>query len=145
MDHHGSGKQKDLGEKYTRERVTEVIARVKRIGGLPIPPKPLYQYQSFFRTIAKRGGTSIEFLSDKDLMRRSYREQFPNPMTRSQYVRGFLMYLTGLTDKEFSEEFPGLSREDLVRRLQAIGTEANKERRTQTGRSVSEENADIPA
>jgi hypothetical protein len=144
MNSQETSEQRTQNDKYTKERVTEVIARVKRIGGLPIPPGPLYQFQSLFRTIAKRGGTSVEFLNNRDLMRRAYREQFPNPMTRSQYIRGFLMYLTGLTDEEFSDEFPGLSREDVVHKLQAISTEANKERRTTIARSASEENADIP-
>jgi len=115
---------------YSRERVTSVIARVRRTGGLPIPARPLDQYQSWFRTLAKRGYVEPDFLRNGDRVRQQFRRDFPNSMTRAQYVRGFLMYLTGLDDAEFAAEFHDLDREGIVRRLQAVSTEANKERRT---------------
>jgi hypothetical protein len=68
---------------YSRERVTSVIARVtsviarvRRTGGLPIPPRPLDQYQSWFRTLAKRGYVQPDFLRDDDRVRQAFRRDF---------------------------------------------------------------------
>jgi hypothetical protein len=127
-----------MNAKYSRERVMSIIARVRRIGGLPMPSRPLDQFQSWFRTLAKRGYTQPDFLRDEELVRQTFRRDFPNTMTRSQYVRGFLMYLTGLNDDEFAVEFPGIDREELVKRLQSVGTEANKEREKERPRRRNE-------
>jgi hypothetical protein len=57
----------------------------------------------------------------------TYREKFPNPSSRCQFVRGFLTVIAGMTNEEFEEQYKGFTREDVVIMLRRLISEANKE------------------
>jgi hypothetical protein len=127
---------------YDRERVMTVLGRVRRMGGLPLTDAQKKQFQGWFRTIAVRGHTTEDFLKDPDYVSKTYRESFPNPMSRGQFIRAFMMYVTGLTNEEFHEEYPSLTRESVTELMKKVNAEANQEVRRI--RYPSTQKADAP-
>jgi hypothetical protein len=116
-------------EIYNLKRIRSVISRVRATGGLPPPQSQVNQLSTWFRTLTTRGYITVGFLSDAERVSSRLRGDFPNAMTRSQYLRAFLRYLTGLTDSEYETEFPNLDRRELVTLLQNLTRDASKERR----------------
>jgi hypothetical protein len=116
-------------EIYNLQRIRSVISRVRATGGLPPPQAQINQLSTWFRTLTTRGYVAVDFLSNADRVNSKLKGDFPNAMTRSQYLRAFLRYLTGLTDSEYETEFPNLDRRELVTLLQDLSRDANKERR----------------
>jgi hypothetical protein len=117
------------GGLYARQRVLEVLGRVRKTGGLPLSEAQKRQFQQWFRTIAARGHTSVDFFRNADEVSYTYRKAFPNPNSRGQYIRALMMYITGLTDNEFAAEYPGFTREGIANMMRKINAEANRERK----------------
>jgi hypothetical protein len=116
-------------ENYDRNHVFEVLSRVRKTGGIPLTENQKQQFQQWFRTLAVRGHTRREFLEDAEHVEKTYKEKFPNPNSRTQFIRAFMMYITGLTDDEFISEYGGLTREQIARTMRKVNTEANLERK----------------
>ena len=122
-----------LRHEYDRQHVNEILSRVRGSGGLPLSEKAKEQFHVWLKTLMKRKFNTPEFLSDPDTVLDTYKSNFPNPMTRGQYVRSFLAYISGLTDEEFAVFYPNFplpeGRYTLVSTMRRITTEANSERK----------------
>lgn len=119
----------ELDERYDRERLLEVLSRLRKTGGIPLDEKKKLRVASWFRTLARRNLVECNALVDAQSVSRSYKEAFPNPMSRGQYTRAFLAYIGGLTDEEYEQEYPTIPRGELVQTMWKITLEAGKERR----------------
>ncbi|KAJ3026715.1 hypothetical protein HDV00_011645 [Rhizophlyctis rosea] len=86
-----------------KTRIHTIMSRARRPGGIPWSDETIGKLTTWFRTLLKRGCTSPSFLRDADSAVRTFEGKFPNPMTRCQYTRTFLTYLSALTDDEFSD------------------------------------------
>lgn len=117
-----------MADKKEKERVKEILSRVRSAGGLKPPESQIDRLASWFRTLAKRGWTGVAFLKDAEGARKSFETAWENPMTRQQYMRAFMRYLSGLNDDEYEAEFPGLDRQGLVTLIQSVTGAATKER-----------------
>jgi hypothetical protein len=113
-----------------KEAVSAVMRRSRKTGGVLIKEAQVLQFQQWFRTLAKRGFVTSSFLGDAEKAKKTFREEFPNGMTRGQYVRSILTFFSGLNDDEFPVYFPGLEREKTVDLLLTIGSEGSKEHRS---------------
>jgi hypothetical protein len=111
-----------------KERIKQVLSRVRSAGGLTAPEKQIEGLTVWFRTLVKKGYTKVSFLSDREEAGKAFVAAYPNPMTRQQYMRAFIRYLSGLHDDEYETEFPGLDRTQLVTLLQGVTSAATKER-----------------
>lgn len=114
---------------YTRERIGNIIGRLRGLGGMPQKTEYTYRLTTWFRTLSMRGLVSAEFLSNPENVISTFNENFPKCTTRSQYAMTFLKYLTALTDKEYKEEYPNIERAEVVALLKGIISEASKERK----------------
>ncbi|KAJ3034974.1 hypothetical protein HDV00_004515 [Rhizophlyctis rosea] len=112
---------------YDRELVHLALSRVRGSGGIPLTEAYKKSLRVWYGTLASRGMTTPEFLGDPDYVSKAYRETFPNPHSRCQFTRGFLKVIGGLTDKEFGEAYPGLTREGVVTLMKKVVTEGNRE------------------
>jgi len=112
----------------TKERISEVIDRLRGPGGLPPSPAYVKSLKYWLHGLNRRGFLNVAFLSNKDLVRETFLVQFPNSSTRSQFTRAILALFALLTDEEFCSEFPGLSREDAVGAVRAVAKVANLDR-----------------
>jgi len=120
---------------YDRDRVKGVISRVRRTGGLPWGPAQIETLTSWFRTLVARGLTNEEVFAQEGVAISEFSNAFPNPVSRAQYVRAFLNYLSGLTDEEFSHEYTVMSRDELVNQLKTVSYQANAQRRADQTRT----------
>lgn len=114
---------------YDRKRVKSIIARVRRPGGIPWGDAQVDKLTSWFRMLATRGLTEGAVLANPKVAAQKFEESFPNPVSRSQYIRAFMNYLTGLTDAEFDVEYPTVERNHLVDLLKSVTHRAGVERR----------------
>jgi len=112
-----------------KEAVCAVMRRSRKTGGVLIKEPQVQQFQSWFRTLSRRGYVEPSFLRDADRAKRTFRTEFPNGMTRGQYVRSVLTFFSGLDDDDFPLYFPGLDREEAVNLLLEIGSEGSKDHR----------------
>ena len=114
--------------KLDKERITEVINRLRGTGGLPLAPTYVKSLTAWMCTMAKRGYLDSDFLRDKDRVRETFMKQYPNPNSRAQFSRAILAYFSGLTDDEFQKEYSRLSRKDAVEAVRSVATGANKQK-----------------
>jgi len=112
-----------------KEAVCTVMRRSRKTGGVLIKESQVQQFQAWFRTLAKRGYVTSAFLQDKDKVRETFRREFPNGMTRGQYVRSILTYFSGLDEVDFPKQFPDIDREETVNDLLRIASEGSKDHR----------------
>jgi hypothetical protein len=115
-------------ETVTKERISDVIDRFRGVGGLPPSPTYVKSLKYWLSGLSRRGFLQVDFLSNKERVRDTFMEAFPNSSSRSQFTRAILTFISLLTDEEFQHEFPGLSREDAVRAVRAVAKVANKDR-----------------
>ena len=130
-------KKEDDGpyERYSKERILTVLGRVRRAGGIPMEEKTMKHVACWLRGLGLRGLIDGKLLGDASAAKEAYRT-FENPTTRGQYARAVISYIGGLTDDEFSSEYPDIARGDVVRLMKDIITESGKEvkekRKTET-------------
>jgi hypothetical protein len=113
-------------EKYTREHFMTILSRVRRSGGIPMEEKTRKHVASWLRGLALRGFVDGKLLSDGPATKDAFRT-FDNPTTRGQYARAIVAYIGGLTDDEFSLEYPDVTRGAVVKLMKDIATEAGRE------------------
>jgi len=125
---------------YDRQRIIEILGRLRKTGGMPLDEKKRERVASWFRTLVKRNLVECKDLEDGDAVKRTYKEMFPNAMTRGQYTRSFLSYIGGLTDEEYQKEYPTIERSRLVALFTEITVEAGADLREtrKTKRTYSE-------
>lgn len=111
------------------EHIRQVFERARTLGGIAMSAAKRRNYESWFRTLARRGVTTVEAMSDPDGIAKTFGQLFPNPMTRAQFIRSILHYLTWLTDEEYEVEYGKIDRETTVAGLKALVTQANRERK----------------
>jgi hypothetical protein len=116
---------------YTRDRILTVFSRVRKAGGIRLDEKVMQHTASWFRTLALRGFADAALLSDATAAKNAFKGSFPNTTTRCQYARAIVTYLGGLTDEDFAAEYPGATREEIVKLMKDIVVEAGKEKRAQ--------------
>lgn len=121
-------------DRYSRDRVRCIIGRVNLLGGLPPTEAYTEKLSTWFRTLATRGHTSAEFMSDPELVRETFEKSFPNPSTRSHFVQSFMKYLSGLSEEEYNTEYPNLERRQVVTLLQSVTRGASMEIRDRNKR-----------
>lgn len=114
-------------ELHSNERVKRILGRVQLIGGLPPTKAYTDKLSTWFRALAAKGYTSADFMSDPDRVRTTFEASFLNPGTRSQYIKSFLKYLSGLTEEEYLTEYPSLERRAIVSLLHSITRRASEE------------------
>jgi hypothetical protein len=129
----GQIKMTEVPEAHDRKQIKQVLSRLRKPGGIPWSDKQLEQLTSWFRTLVIRGLTKQEFFENGQEVQRTFKESFENPMTRCQYTRAILLYLTALTDAEFSQQFPDLTRTHIADTLNEITRQAGVQRRKQKG------------
>ena len=110
-------------------KVSAVLARVTGSGGLPLTDYHQRRMLSWYRTLFKRGLTKVDLILDFEKVSAGYKRAFPNANTRAQHIRGFLAYVSGLNQDEFSAEFPGTDRRSVVETMRKVNSEAIKESR----------------
>jgi hypothetical protein len=120
------------------ERLNRALQRVLTTGGLPMDDKQRKSYMGWLRTLARRGHLKESFLMDGDGVGDAFTLYFPNPVSRAQYIRAILIYLSGLTVDEWQKEYPQLysQRETLIRSLKGYITSANQERKANAANAV---------
>jgi len=114
------------------ERLDRSLRRVQTTGGLPMKEKQRKCYMGWLRTLTRRGHLQESFLLDDDAINQTFKIYFPNPVSRAQYLRAILMYLSGLTSDEWQAQYPQLvlERERVILSLKSHITSANKERKS---------------
>ena len=112
---------------YDSEKVVEILRRVKGPGGLPLTQPHIKCLAQWYKTLASRGHTTAEFVSKPENVSTTYKEKFPNPHSRGQFARGYLAVIGGMTDDEFHEAYPNLTREGIVSTMRKIISEAYRE------------------
>jgi hypothetical protein len=112
-----------------KEAVCAIMRRCRKTGGVPIKEVQVQQFQAWFRTLARRGYVTSAFLRDADVVKRTFKGEFTNGMTRGQYVRSVLTFFSGLNDEDFSLYFPDLNRERTVNLLLEVGSEGTRDHR----------------
>ncbi|KAJ3026713.1 hypothetical protein HDV00_011643 [Rhizophlyctis rosea] len=122
-------KEIEVNPLHSRKRVSAILERVTKAGGVPLSSAKKYQYTTWFRTLATRGCATASTVSDPEVAKRAFRESFPNPGTRTHYTRAMLVYIQGLTDEEYAVEYPKTPRHELVQLVNDITREAGMERR----------------
>jgi len=125
-----SGMQ-ETDELHNRERVLTVFGRLRKAGGVPWSETQIKQLAGWFRTLSSRGFTDQGFITDREGVVRTFEKAYANPMTRCQYTRAFLLYLSGLTDEEYKQEYTTVSRADIASLMNDITRRAGVERRSQ--------------
>jgi len=125
----GRNETKREDARYSKDRILEILSRVRKGGGLALTEEKKRQVTSWFRTIARRGYVTEDFMRDGQRAKTIFKEQFPGPVTRAHYTRSFMIYLEGLSDEEFMQEYPTLSRGDLAATINTISQEAWQERK----------------
>jgi len=80
--------------------------------------------------LATRGLTKPAVLENLDSAVQGFENSVPNPVSRAQYIRALLNYLSGLTDVEFADEYPTLTRQSLTDTLKMVSRRAGEERRS---------------
>lgn len=119
----------DLDDRYNRERLLEILSRLRKTGGVPLDEKKRLRVASWFRTLIRRNLVECKALEDAHSVSCNYKTAFPNAMTRGQYTRAFLSYIGGLTDEEYQVEYPTIPRGQLVNMMSRITLEAGQELR----------------
>lgn len=114
---------------YDRKRIKGILGRLRKPGGLPWNDKQVEQLTTWFRTLANRGYTKSSFFSDPDNVVTTFEAAFTNPMTRCQYTRALLLYLSGLSDAEYEGEYPNIERRNIASILNDITQRAGIQRR----------------
>lgn len=116
---------------YSRQRITSILGRVRKSGGLPLTEEKKYLLTSWFRTLAARGFVAEEFFRDPERAKVTFKETVPNGSTRTNYTRSFLVYLEGLSDEEYQEEYPNIPRRELVELINEMTSSAGRDRKAQ--------------
>jgi hypothetical protein len=116
-----------IAHKVDKERISEVIGRLRGTGGLPLTPDYVKSLIAWLHNLSKRGYLGVDFLRDKEAVHHSFMTSFPNSNTRSQFSRAILSYFSGLTDDEFEAEYPGLTRIQAVDAVRAVAAKATKD------------------
>lgn len=111
----------------TKERIRELVGRLRGTGGLPLTPGYAKSTMSWMQMMAKRGYLNVDFLEDHERVKATLTTAFPNSSSRSQFCGVILLYFSALTDEEFAEEYPGLTRRDAVDTVRAVASRANKD------------------
>ena len=111
----------------TKERIAEVIDRMRGPGGVPLTPSYIQSVKYRLACLLKRGFLNVEFLSDKERVPIAFLEAYPNSSSRSQFARVILVFLSLLDDTEFARDFAEVSREDVVSTIRAVAKIANKD------------------
>ena len=125
---HGAASGFDIQLALTdKEKVCSVMRRCRKMGGVPIKEAQVQQFQAWFRTLSRRGFLDSSFLKDAEKVKATFREQFPNGMTRGQYSRSVLTFFSGLDDEQFPRYFPNITREETVDVLLSIGAEGSRD------------------
>lgn len=105
---------------HDRKRVKAVLTKARRPGGVAWSDAQTEQMTSWFRTLVMRGLTNYKLMSDGLSFKSAFEKTFPNRMTRCQYKRTYLAYLSGLTEEEFATEYPDLQRDYVVALLNDV-------------------------
>jgi hypothetical protein len=125
----------DLQERYSREHIMTVLGRVRRSGGIPMEEKTRKHVACWLRGLALRGYIDGKLLGDTNAAKEAFKT-FENPTTRAAYARAVVTYIGGLTDEEFTAEYPDVTRNAVVRSMKDIAAEAGKESKGQRGDKV---------
>jgi hypothetical protein len=110
----------------SRERIQELVGRLRGTGGLKLKPPYAKNLTSWLNTLSKRGYLHVQFLKDREMFKDTFLSVFPNPNTRSQYTHAMLSYFSALTDDDFQQEYLDLSREEAVESVRQVAAQANK-------------------
>jgi len=116
---------------YSRQRVMTILGRVRRSGGIPLTEEKKSLLTSWFRTLAGRGFVSEDLLTDPERAKAKFKETVPNGSTRTNYTRSFLLYIDGLTDEEYQQEYKNIPRVELVKLINAMTSIAWQDRKAQ--------------
>jgi hypothetical protein len=125
----------ETDDKYSKERIAELVSRLRGTGGLPLAPSLSKNLNSWLGTMARRGYLKPEFLKDKDLIASEFMKAYPKPSSRSHFAHAILQYFAALTDDEFAEEYGDLSRWEAVHNVKAVAGPANKDVNEKGGRT----------
>jgi hypothetical protein len=119
-----TGKQQQLMDK---EAVHELVSRLRGTGGVPLSDAYTRSLKCWLVTLAKRGWLDCIFiLQRKEEIEKSFKEAFPNSGSRSNFSRAVLQFFAALTDDEFSNLYPDVSRKDVVDVFRGVAAEANR-------------------
>ena len=111
----------------TKERIRELVGRLRGTGGMPLAQNYAKSLRTWLTTLRNRGFLAEEFLQDTARVRETLCSSFPNSSSRSQFSRTILLYFYALTDEEFSDTYPNLTRKDAVDAVKAVASKANSD------------------
>lgn len=123
---HDNPEQNALASSVSKERIQELVGRLRGTGGLKLKPAYAKNLTSWLNTLSRRGYLHIDFLKNMETFQATFLSVFPNPSTRSQYTHAMLSYFSALSDDDFRHEYRGMSREEAVENVRQVAAQANK-------------------